>query len=142
MFITNREDVIYVVAQAFYGNRTGTDVRRGDIDYFLRGICLSPYRDKLTPEDEVMIHLYEDEEPVDRQIIHVPSHEEIVIVYDKAQEEKAVKDGNSGYITCTIPEMNLTLHTRCFACRIDETGTLKSIENGDGDKYVKYFPSR
>lgn len=130
-----RKNLIFIVDF----NRTGQEVRPDDIDYFLRGICLSPYRDKLTPEDEATIRFHEDEEPVDRQVIRVPDSEEIVIVYDKAQEEKAVIEGRTRFITCNIPELNITLHTRCFACRMDENGTFRSLENGDGEKYVKYF---
>lgn len=134
-FEEKRKHLIFIVDS----NRTGQEVRPDDIDYFLRGICLSPYRDKLTPQDEAIIRFHEAEEPVDRQIIRVPDCEEIVIVYDRAQEENAVREGKTKFITCNIPEMNIKLHTRCFACRMDENGTFKSLEDGDGEKYVKYF---
>lgn len=137
-----RKNLIFIVSQFYYGNRTGTEVRRDDVDYFLRGICPSPYRDELTKEDKDFIALYEKEEPVDRQYIRVPKDENIVIVYDRTQEEKALREGRTDYISCSIPELGITLYTRCFACRIDENGVLQSLEDGDGEKYIDYFPCR
>lgn len=42
-------------------------------------------------------------------------------------------------VSCKIPELNFEIHTRCFACRIDENGDFQSLEAGDGEKYIKYF---
>ena len=51
---------IFIVAQQFYGNRTGTEINREDINFFLKGI-LSP---KLFPGEE---------KTVERRIVRVPN---------------------------------------------------------------------
>lgn len=141
-----RKNQIFIIAQQFYGNRTGTTINRKQVNFFLKGI--------LSPE------LFPDEDKtVDRQLIKVPNTENIVIVYDKNQEEHYVnvdfperyaeyaesykaRTGNdfTMEVTCSIPELNIELHTCCFACRIDENGILQSLEDGDGKKIVSYFP--
>ena len=140
-----RKDMIFIVAQGFYGNRTGTEIRREEINYFLKGI-LSP---ELFPGED---------KTVDRRIIKVPGSENVVIVYDQNQEDKYMnetfpemlaKDGaeyfaNTGremkpWISCIIPEIGVELHSRCFACRIDENGEFQSLEDGDGDVFIRYF---
>ena len=96
---------------------------------------------------------------VDRRIIKVPGSDNVVIVYDQNQEDEYMnvkfprmlaEDGskyfeNTGHeltrwVSCSIPEIGVELHSRCFACRIDENGELQSLEDGDGDAFVKYFP--
>ena len=61
--------------------------------------------------------------------------------YERDAEEYKKRTGKelAMYVSCEIPEINLTLHTRCFACRIDESGELQSLENGDGEKFIEYF---
>lgn len=143
-----RKDMVFIVAQGFYGNRTGTEIRREDINYFLKGI-LSP--ELFAGEDKT----------VDRRIIKVPGSENVVIVYDQNQEDKYMnvtfpemlaEDGaeyfaHTGremkpWISCSIPEIGVELHSRCFACRIDENGEFQSLEDGDGDVFVRYFPMK
>lgn len=143
-----RKDMIFIVAQGFYGNRTGTEIRRGEVDYFLKGI-LNP---KLFPGED---------KSVDRRIVPVPGSDGLVIVYDQNQEDEymnvtfpervaahsAEYFENTGremrpWVSCTIPEIGLELHTRCFACRMDESGSFQSLEDGDGDAFVKYFPEK
>ena len=74
-------------------------------------------------------------------MIRVPDTDNLVIVYDQIQEDKYVNEDfprfysreaedyrkHTGreltmYVTCSIPEIDVELHTRCFACRIDENG--------------------
>lgn len=136
---------IKVVAQHFYGNRTATEIKREDINFFLKGI-LSP---KLFPNED---------KTIDRKIIRVPNAENLVIVYDQNQEDEYLNvefpkqlasigeeyNKHTGkemtpHISCEIPEINFKIHTRCFACRIDENGELQSLENGDCDKFIEYF---
>ena len=139
------ENKIFIVAQGFYGNRTGLEIDRENINSFLRGV--------LPPEI-----LPNADEIVDRKVVRVPNTENLVIVYDQTQEDEYihVKFPNfyerhsaeykehtgkemTMYVSCEIPEIGLTLHTRCFACRIDENGEFQSLENGDGQKYIEYF---
>ena len=138
-----RKDCISIITQAFYGNRTGTEIRRDDVKSFIRG-NLSP-----RPGD--------DFSDVELRTIPVPSDENIVIVYDQTREDEYLHSDLARmaeerfkefgeypyyYITCSIPELGVELHTRCFACRIDENGVFQSLEDGDGEKFIDYFPLR
>ena len=137
-----QKDLIFVVAQQFYGNRSGTKIERDKVDYFLHG-----YLD------------YSLKKPTtDLKIVHVPSSEHVVIVYDQLQEDEYVnitfpktyaehgaeykKDTGKEltmHVSCEIPEINFKIHTRCFACRIDHNGNLCSLLEGDGKFVEKYF---
>lgn len=138
-------NTIKIITQGFYGNRVATEIKRENVNFFLKGI-LSP---ELFPEGD---------KNVDRKIVRVPNTDNIVIVYDQNEEDEYVNKDfaeiykRSGaeykehtgkemtmYVSCEIPEINLTLHTRCFACRIDENGELQSLENGDGKYFIDYF---
>lgn len=140
-----KNDRIFIVAQQFYGNRTGTEINREDINYFLKGI-LSP--ELFSGEDKT----------VDRKVVRVPNTDNIVIVYDQNQEDyyvnvkfpKQYESNAAKYkehtgreftmqVSCRIPELDFEIHTRCFACRIDENGEFQSLEKGDGEKIVRFF---
>ena len=138
-------NTIRIITQGFYGNRVATEIERENVNFFLKGI--------LSPE------LFPDEDKkVNRKIVKVPSTDNIVIVYDQNKEDRYVNETfseihkRSGeeykehtgkemtmYVSCEIPEIDLTLHTRCFACRIDENGELQSLENGDSKYFIDYF---
>ena len=139
---------IFIVTQCFYGNRTGIEINPNHANYFLRGYI----------DDECYPDAVKD---VDMKVVPVPGAKEIVIVYDQAQEDEYMnvefpetyeRDGAryketwgeelKPYVSCQIPELGVTLHTRCFACRMDENGKLQSLEKGDGEKYIHYFPAR
>ena len=74
--MTNNE-TIFIISQAFYGNRTGTRIRRENIDRFILG--------DLTDDFDVT-------EPVDRTIIRLPGSDNLVLVYNKYQEEERLVD--------------------------------------------------
>lgn len=145
-FETNER--IFIVTQCFYGNRTGIEINPNRANYFLRG-----YVGGGCHPDAV--------KDVDMKVINVPSAEEIVIVYDQTQEDEYLnvefpetyaRDGARyketwgeelrPYVSCHIPELEITLHTRCFACRMGDNGEFRSLEKGDGEKYIRYFPAR
>ena len=147
MTTNNFDNCISIIAQQFYGNRTGTEVNRDEIGYFLRG-CLSRE-----------VYKFEDLSDMDRRIVHVPGAEHIVIVYDQAQEDSYVnvefpdiyaRDGAKylerwgeelkKHVSCEIPEISFKIHTRCFACRMDENGVLQSLERDDYKHFIHYFP--
>lgn len=140
---------ISIIAQQFYGNRTGTEVSRDEVDYFLCG-CLSRE-----------LYKFEDISDMDRRVVHVPGAEHIVIVYDHAKEDKYVnidfpemyardaewyREGTGREMTmqvsCEIPEIGFKIHTRCFACRMDENGILQSLQDNDYKQFIHYFPVR
>lgn len=141
------EDSIFVICQYFYGNRTGTEINRNEVDYFLRGYISREY------------FRTEDIRDVARRIVHVPTSENIVIVYDQTQEDRYTneefpeiyaRDGAEYlarwgeelkmHVSCEIPEIGFKIHTRCFACRIGEDGVLQSLEKDDYKHFIEYFP--
>lgn len=118
---------IFIITQGFYRNRTATEINKNEVDSFLSGF-LSP---KL---------FLERDKTIDRKVVAVPGADNIVIVYDQNQEDKNILEYGEKYITCTIPTIDLKLHSRCLACRIDENGELQSLGKGDGEKFIQYFP--
>ena len=123
---SEQDNKIFIVAQYFYGNRTGLEIKRTDVDSFLLGYTSS-------------VDLSLTSETVDRKIVRVPSADNVVIVYDQKQENENIAEGHINNVSCKIPEIDFEIHTRCFACRIDGNGELKSLENGDGEKFIGYF---
>lgn len=126
-----KNNLINIVAQAFYGNKTATEIDRNKVDRFIIG-SLDDY-----PIDY----------PIDRTIVKVPNTENIVLVYNKHKEkdmrelkEKALKEAN--YVMkplAVIAEENIEIYSRCIACRIDEHGELQSLLNEDYNKLIGYL---
>lgn len=143
----NKTMSISVIAQYFYGNRTGTEIKRDWVDHFLRGHIS---RTLFGPKDV---------QDVVRKVVRVPSTEDLVIVYDQTQEDRYVnedfprlyeKEGKDYFdlwgeelkmhVSCEIPEIGFKIHTRCFACRMDENGVLQSLEEDDYKHFIHYLP--
>lgn len=146
---TERTDIISIIAQQFYGNRTGTEISRDEIGYFLHG-CISRE-----------VFEFEDLSDMDLRTVHIPGAEQIVIVYDQTKENHYVnvefpetyeehgewyREGTGGemtmHVSCEIPEIGFKIHTRCFACRMDENGVLQSLQDDDYKQFIHYFPER
>lgn len=127
-----RKEMIEIVTQAFYGNRVVTEVNKNNVDSFIIGSM------------DNNIPLYKN---IDRTIINLPNEDNIVIIYNKHEEERWLKNKEEALKEknrilkplAIIPELNIELYSRCIACRIDENGELASIENGDYEKIIKYF---
>ena len=117
-----KKDLINIVAQAFYGNRTATEINRNEIDRFILG-----YLD----------NSIEITSQVDRTIIHVPNTDNIVIVYNKYKENKAKSRNMKPLVT--IPEINIEIYSRCIVCKMNEDGEFESLYNDDCDKFMKYL---
>lgn len=128
-----QEQFINVISQQFYGNCTYTKIPKESIDFFLKG--------SIIPE---MFH--GEAVAVDRRVVRIPCFENLVVVYDQIQEDKHVRKEYPALVakigkhyrqrwgeeipmqvSCSIPVIGLTIHTRCFACRIDENGNLQSL---------------
>ena len=121
-----------VVAQAFYGNRTRTTVYENDLDRFILGYL----------NDSFVVN-----KKIDRTIVNIPNFDNIVIVYNKYQEEDELKrkekllkeEDYELKPLVIIPENDFEIYSRCIVCRIDENGELESLQNGDYQKFVKYL---
>lgn len=124
--------LISIIAQAFYGNRTGTEIKKENVDRFILGVL----------DDSIPIV-----ETIDRTVIPIPNLENLVIVYNKHQEGEKLKDKEKylkedGYELkplAFIPEEKLEIYSRCIVCRVNEEGELESLEEGDYEKFVKYL---
>lgn len=66
-----KNELICIISQAFYGNRTGTEIRRENIDRFILG-----YQ---TDDFDVT-------DPIDRTVIHLPGSDNLVLVYNPKSE--------------------------------------------------------
>ena len=130
--IEARKNLVSIVAQGFYGNRTGTEIRRENIDRFILGY----------QSDELTVT-----EPIDRTIIHLPDSDNMVLIYNKYQEaerletkERAFKEDN--YVIkplATIPELNLEIYSRCIVCRMTADGEIESLGDGDYEIWGRYL---
>lgn len=142
-----QEDLIEILAQQFYGNKTATEIYKQDINFFLKGI-LSP---ELFPGEDCT---------VDRKYIRLPHAEHIVVVYDQNQENRYVNvefpelfarenqeyrehcgEDIKMHVSCEIPEIGFKIYTRCFACRINSAGEFESLQPEDYRIIVSYFPA-
>ena len=111
---------VMILAQAFYGNGTRTTIDTENVDRFILG-----YIDNTLPVTE----------KIDRTVVKLPNEDNLVIIYNKYQEEKY----SHLKPLATIPELNLDIHSRCIACRMNELGEPESLENEDFEKINKYF---
>lgn len=130
--MNTNKNLLTIVSQAFYGNRTGTEIYEEDIDRFILG-----YQSNDLPVTE----------QINRTIIHVPNADNIVIIYNKYEEKekRELKEElfkNKGHILeplAIIPEKNIKLYSRCIVCRMDENGAFESLHEEDYEKFMKYL---
>lgn len=125
-------NIISIVSQAFYGNRTGTEIKVENMDNFILG--------NLDNKTEAW-------QKIDRTIVKIPNLDNIVLVYNKYQEENRLKykdkvmneEGYEIKPVATIPEINMEIYSRCIACRINENEEFESLHDGDYEKIEKYL---
>ena len=134
-----KNDNMAILIQHFYGNRTVTFISLDDFDAIMLGHLDTKLFDKTR-----------DREKIDRTIIRIPDTENLVLVYNKYQEEERLKElqhfiqevYKNRYRfnpSAVIPEMGIVLYSRCIACRINEAGALISLEKEDYPKVVQYL---
>ena len=129
-----QNELIYIISQAFYGNRTGAEIRRENIDRFILGYQTDDF---------------DMTEAINRTVIHLPGSDNLVLVYNKYQEEdrlkvkeRALREDN--YVIkplAAIPELNLEIYSRCIVCRMNADGVFGSLAEGDfeiWDRYLAY----
>lgn len=127
----NRNGYISIISQAFYGNRTGTEIKKENIDRFILGYL-----------DDFPIS-----QPIDRTIIKLPNSDNLVLIYNKYKEDNRLKQKiqafeEDNYIIkplAVIPELDLEIYSRCIVCRMNDDGEFESIEDGDYDIWNKYL---
>lgn len=117
-----------IVAQAFYGNRVLTEVKDSNVDRFILG-----YTDDKTPLSK--------DEKIDRTIMKIQEDNNLVIMYNKYEEEHIIEDAKKHpYKPLAInPETGEKLYSRCIGCRVDGNGNLCNLEEGDVEILKKYL---
>ena len=124
--MTGKELILTILAQAFYGNRTVTEITPDRIDSFILGFMNSEMaKSMIKPED------------IDRTIVRIPDTENLVLIYNRYQDEENKKDGIR--MTAAIPEIGLELNSRCIICRMNDDGSFSSIRKEDFGKVMKYL---
>lgn len=116
-------NLLNIVAQAFYGNRVATEINKEDVDRFILGYI----------DNDIVVT-----EKIDRTMVKVPNTNDIVIVYNKYAEEEAKNKGFKKPLVA-IPSENIELHSRCIVCKVDEDGELDSLQREDFDKFMTYL---
>lgn len=127
----NRNGLISIITQAFYGNRTGTEINKNEVDRFILG------------------HLddFPFDDPIDRSIIHLPGSDKLVLVYNKFAERDELKrkeelwktEGYTLKPLAQIPELGLEIYSRCIVCRLSPNGEFESLGKGDFDIWDRYL---
>ena len=125
-------ELIDIISQAFYGNRTHTQVRRNEIDWFITGQLNST----ATGRDNNGGNLSKN-----REVIRIPGTDDLVLIYNKSEEAIRVQKKTEYTVKplAVIPEMNLKLYSRCIVCRINQDGVFESLKPEDGEKFMKYL---
>ena len=133
---TNKTNQITIMAQGFYGNRTRTAINREEVDRFILGYL----------DDSIFM----DGESIDRTIVHIPNTDNIVVVYNKYEEEEARQRKTELYETekytmkplaviAEDGENDIEIYSRCIVCRVNENGEFESLRESDYEKFVKYL---
>ena len=134
-----------VMVQAFYGNRTMTEIYPKDFDALLRG-------------NLQFSEPFEPKEAVERTVIRIPGDDKLVILYDESQERHALEDLQDYFEDqkkpeserkpwnrhepkplAVIPEKGIRIYSRCLACRMNEEGKFESLQPEDMDKVTRYL---
>lgn len=134
-----------VMVQAFYGNRTMTEIYPKDFDALLRG-------------NLQFSEPFEPKEAVERAVIRIPGDDKLVILYDESQERHALEDLQDYFEDqkqpecerkpwnhhepkplAVIPEKGIRIYSRCLACRMNEEGKFESLQSEDVEKIIKYL---
>ena len=125
-------DEIFIIAQALYGNRTGMTMKTNNLDRLILGYT----------GDELEIR-----EPVDRTIVKIPDTSNLVIIYNKYQEELELEhkeyllkaDNSVLKPLAFIPTERIEIFSRCIVCRMNENGELASLQHEDLEIIWKYL---
>ena len=128
-----KKELISIIVQGWYGNRTGTEINKEKVDTFIRS----------GGTDSTLLRGEED----GRTVVRIPDSEQIVLVYNKYSEERRLKDKEryyreEGYVLkplAAIPEMGVEIYSRCIVCRMNENGEFFSLQGNDWEKFGKYL---
>lgn len=121
-------NLIRVIAQNFYGNRTVTEIKPENIDWFILG---------WTGNSGIEIgKKLGDDKKIAREVVKIPETN-CVLVYNPIMEKEDKENLNKP--VASIPEIGIEIYSRCFVCRLGNDGELESITNEDCDEIMKYL---
>ncbi len=127
-----RKESIRVMIQAFYGNRVITGTLPEQMDGLILG----------NPDGSVYF-----DKPVARTIVRIPGTDNLVLIYNRFQEEEMLRDNEQplpekfhpAKPLAVIPELGLELYSRCLVCRMNDEGKFESLEKEDLEKFIHYL---
>jgi hypothetical protein len=99
-------------------------MQREAIDYFVVGYTGIPK--KLFAYDKI-----------DRSIINLPNTNNLVVIYNKYQEEEIKNNKTKPFVF--IKENNTMIHSCCIVCRMDDNGNVSSVTQEDYNVISKYL---
>ena len=129
----NGTEKIYVLMMGFYGNRTVVDMPREKLENKSNDINFEHMI--LGILDKVAIT---GDEKFDTTILSIPNTNNLVILYNKYQEEE-VKARKQTKPLISIPTENIEIYSRCAICRQENDGKLNSIEPQDMNTILNYL---
>lgn len=100
-------------------------MQREAIDYFVVGYTGIPKR----------LFAYDK---IDRSIINLPNTDNLVVIYNKYQEEEIRKDNATKPIVF-IKDNNTTIYSCCIVCRMDNNGNVSSVTKEEYNIIAKYL---
>lgn len=112
-----RNDVLYVLAMGYYGNRTGIYINESQIDEVISGS---------TKKIRDMLNIV-----VDRKIVNFPNTD-CCVVYDANYELT-----KHSYVVCDVPQIGLKVYDKCLFCKYD--GKNFSSLDDDGYEQIKDY---
>lgn len=130
----NGTEKIYILTMGFYGNRTIVDVSRDKLENTGDGINVEHMI--LGILDKVVIT---GDEKLDTTILPIPNTNNLVILYNKYQEEEVKGRNEQTKPLIDIPTENIKIYSRCAICRQENDGKLNSIEPQDMKDIVDYL---
>lgn len=129
----NGKEKNYILMMGFYGNRAIIDMTREKLENKSDGINLEHMI--LGILDKVAIT---GDEKFDTTILSIPNTNNLVILYNKYQEEE-VKTHKQTKPLISIPTENIEIYSRCAICRQENDGKLNSIEPQDMNSILNYL---
>ena len=123
-----KNNLINVITQGFYGNRTTTEISLNEIDWFMLGWI---------GDDGIRLGKnVGDGDKIKREVIKIPNTD-CVLIYNPIIEEEDKKKSTKP--VAIIPDLNLEIYSRCIVCRIDDDGNFESITPSDYEAMKKYL---
>jgi hypothetical protein len=125
---------IDVLMMGFYGNRTIVDMTREQIENRTEGVNLEHYI--LGILDMVAVS---GREKFDTTIVSIPNTNNLVLIYNKYQEESERDRQGKLKPLVHIPQYDIAIYSRCAICRRGDDDKLYSIEPKDMKDIIDYL---